>query len=65
MALDPADRYPDAAALVGDVQSFLTGKLVPAHEYSLGELLRRWLRRHRATAVTAAATEMAVMLGSR
>jgi len=44
MAIDPVARYADAGALVADVQTFLAGKLVSAHDYSLAELVRRRVR---------------------
>jgi tetratricopeptide (TPR) repeat protein len=44
---DPAERYPDAKALVADLQAFQTGGLVGAHRYSLAELTRRQIIRHR------------------
>jgi len=47
MARAPAERYPSAAELAADLKRFLTGQLVSAHRYSLGVLLRRWVRRHR------------------
>jgi tRNA A-37 threonylcarbamoyl transferase component Bud32/tetratricopeptide (TPR) repeat protein len=47
MARVPADRYPDARELAADLRRFQTGQLVSSHRYSLAELARRWLRRHR------------------
>ncbi|HTM20787.1 MAG TPA: protein kinase, partial [Kofleriaceae bacterium] len=56
MAREPGDRYPDARALADELRRFQTGQLVGAHHYTAGQLLRRWLRRHRgAVAVGAAA----------
>src|SRR5262245_32090489 len=53
MARDPADRYPSGRELADDLRRFQSGQLVGAHHYSLRQLLRRWLRRHR-TAVAVA-----------
>jgi tetratricopeptide (TPR) repeat protein len=47
MAREPTDRYRDASELALDLKRFQTGQLVGAHAYSLGQLLRRWVRRHR------------------
>jgi tetratricopeptide (TPR) repeat protein len=60
MALDPAQRYPTARELAEDLRQFQTGQLVSAHRYSLGQLVVRWLRRHRA-AVTVAAAAVALL----
>ncbi|MFZ5443203.1 MAG: protein kinase domain-containing protein [Myxococcota bacterium] len=45
--LDPTRRYPDAAALAADLTAWLSGGVVGAHDYALGELLRRAFLRHR------------------
>lgn len=60
MARTPDSRYPSAGELAADLKRFQTGQLVGAHRYSTWQLLRRWLRRHRA-AVTVAAVLMAVL----
>ena len=60
MAHDPADRYPSARELAEDLRRFATGQLVGAHDYSVGQLLARWIRRHRP--VIAAATAAAIAL---
>ena len=59
MARDPAERYPTASQLAEDLRRFQTGQLVGRHVYTLGELLRRWLRKHR-TVVTVAAAMLVV-----
>lgn len=61
MARPPADRYPTARELAEDLRRFQTGQLVGAHRYSLRQLVRRWLRRHRA-AVSVAGVAMAVLV---
>ncbi|MCB9547825.1 MAG: protein kinase [Myxococcales bacterium] len=45
LARDPADRYPDAAAMVADLVAFEEGGLVSAHRYGLRDWLRRLVRR--------------------
>jgi WD40 repeat protein len=47
MARAPAERYPDAAALAGDLERFLNGRLVEAHDYTPVQLAWRWAVRHR------------------
>ena len=47
MARDPSARYPSARELAEDLRRFQTGQLVGAHRYSLGQLLRRWMRKYR------------------
>jgi WD40 repeat protein len=54
MAVDPAARYASGRELADDLRRFTTGKLVDAHRYRVGERVRRWLRRYRAIAITAA-----------
>ena len=48
MARDAKDRYASAKALAEDLRRYTTGQLVGSHQYSLWELVRRWLRRYRA-----------------
>ncbi|MDC0716062.1 serine/threonine-protein kinase [Nannocystis bainbridge] len=64
MSPRPGDRYPGAAALADDLRRFAAGRLVDAHRYQAGELLRLWLRRHRVAVTAAAAVLVAVAAGS-
>jgi len=43
----PEDRYSNAKELAADVEAYLTGRRVSAHDYGVRELLRRFARRHR------------------
>src|SRR6185295_4117781 len=54
MARRPQDRYPSARELAEDLRRFQTGRLVSAHAYSRGTLVKRWLRRYRAPVIVAA-----------
>ncbi|MCU0304259.1 MAG: serine/threonine-protein kinase [Thermoanaerobaculales bacterium] len=67
MASARDDRYPDAGALAADLRRFATGQLVSVHRYTTGELLRRFVRRHRAEVVVAtvltAVLVLAVVVG--
>jgi hypothetical protein len=64
MSPRPDDRYPTAEAFADDLRRFLTGRLVDAHRYQPGELLRLWLRRHRTAAASAAAALTALLVSS-
>jgi hypothetical protein len=55
LAHDREERYADAAALAEDVQAYLTGELVGAHRYGLGQRVVRWVRRRRWALLTALA----------
>jgi serine/threonine protein kinase len=44
----PAERYAHAGELAEELRHFLAGRLVQAHTYTPGELVRRWARRYRA-----------------
>ncbi|MBL8625379.1 MAG: protein kinase [Myxococcales bacterium] len=48
MAPRADDRYASARECAADLRRYQTGQLVGAHAYSPWQLLRRWLRRHRA-----------------
>ncbi len=61
MARDPAD-LPTAQALADDLKRFQTGKLVSAHAYSFGELMRRFVARNR-VAVATVAIALVVLAG--
>ncbi len=64
MAADRAARYPHAQALAQDLKQFATGQLVEARRYSRWALVKRWLLRHRATAVVGAALLLALVGGA-
>ncbi len=64
MARDPAGRYATARELAEDLRRFQTGQLVGAHRYTLGERVRRWVRRRRAVvAIAALATVILLSFG--
>lgn len=47
MAREPENRYASARELAADVQGFQSGALVGVYEYSVGELLGHYYRKHR------------------
>jgi serine/threonine protein kinase len=61
MAREPGERYPSAAELAEDLRRFQAGRLVSAHAYSLGEVARLWLRRHRVAVAVAAILLLALL----
>jgi tetratricopeptide (TPR) repeat protein len=58
----PERRYPTARELAEDLRRFLTGQLVSAHRYSPGELVRRWIRQHKAVLTVAAVLSLALVV---
>jgi tetratricopeptide (TPR) repeat protein len=60
MARDPAARYPSARELSEDLHRFHTGRLVEAHQYSIGQLARRWFARHRKMVMVATLSLLAI-----
>jgi WD40 repeat protein len=63
LARAPAARYPDAGALVEDVDAYMTGGRVRAYAYRVRDVVRRLVARHRAAAV-AAATVLVVVVAA-
>ena len=61
MEHEAARRYPTARELAEDLRRFQTGQLVSAHRYSPGELVRRWVRQHRAAVTVAAVLGLALV----
>ncbi|MBL9015439.1 MAG: protein kinase, partial [Myxococcales bacterium] len=53
MAPLPDDRYQDAAELAAELALYQAGQLVSAPRYTASEMIRRWIRRHRAAVITA------------
>ncbi len=63
MALRPEDRYATATALTADVEHWLADEPVSAYREPLSERLRRWARRHRTLATSAAVSIAVALLG--
>jgi type II secretory pathway pseudopilin PulG len=55
LAADPAERYANATELALELRRVQAGQLVDARRYSRSELAWRWMVRHRAAVVVAAA----------
>ncbi|WAS96969.1 serine/threonine-protein kinase [Nannocystis punicea] len=64
MSPRPGERYASAAALADDLRRFAAGRLVDAHRYQPGELLRLWLRRHRVAVAAIGAALVAAAAAS-
>ncbi|MCX5742204.1 MAG: WD40 repeat domain-containing serine/threonine-protein kinase [Proteobacteria bacterium] len=60
MAFERGDRYATAKELADELRRYAAGQLVRRHEYTMGALLRRWLRRHR-TPIAVAASAVVVL----
>jgi eukaryotic-like serine/threonine-protein kinase len=60
MARDWRSRYSSAAEFAAELRRFLSGKLVDAHHYTFGALLKRWITRHRRLLVVATAAAFIV-----
>jgi eukaryotic-like serine/threonine-protein kinase len=60
MAREPSGRYVTAQGLADELRRYLTGQLVASHTYRTGELLRRWVKRHRAAVTVALAALLVV-----
>ncbi|UQA55400.1 serine/threonine-protein kinase [Polyangium aurulentum] len=63
MARDPARRYPTAKELAHDLRRFLAGQWVGAYRYGLREILRRFVRRHRAVLAVSIAALLVLVVG--
>jgi len=63
LAQDPVRRYPNAGALAADLKAFKAGARIAARSYSLFALLQHWIRRHRAIALSIAATVVVATTG--
>ncbi len=47
MALDPTGRLTSARELASELRRYQTGQLLASRRYTLAELVRHWMRRHR------------------
>jgi WD40 repeat protein len=63
MSVAKGERYRTAREFAEDLRRYQTGQLVGAHRYSAGQILRRWVRKHRATVAVAAAGLLALGVG--
>ena len=55
MALRPEDRYASASAIAVDIEHWLADEPVAAHQENQIDKIARWIRRHRAWAMSGAA----------
>ncbi|HEX5059363.1 MAG TPA: protein kinase, partial [Kofleriaceae bacterium] len=63
MAHEPQARFASALELAEELRRFAAGKLVASHTYSLGQLVRRWIRRYRVTLAVAAVALVILAVG--
>ena len=63
MARDPKDRYATAGGIAEELDTFLTGGLVAAYQYSTGELLKRFVARQRTAVATGVLGLVALTVG--
>jgi WD40 repeat protein len=64
MSVDRDHRYRTAGELTEDLRRYQTGQLVGAHRYGAGELVRRWVSKHRGAVAVAAAAAIALAIGA-
>jgi WD40 repeat protein/tRNA A-37 threonylcarbamoyl transferase component Bud32 len=62
MAREARGRYASALELAEDLRRYVTGHLVSAHDYTLGERLRRWAARNRTAVVVSAVALLALLV---
>ena len=62
MAAGKEDRYRTAREFAEDLRRYQTGQLVGAHRYSPGQIVRRWVRRHRAVLGVASAAAFTLVV---
>jgi WD40 repeat protein len=64
MAREPGARFTTARELAAELGRFQTGQLTLTHQYTLGELVRRFVRRHRAAVAIATLALTALAIGA-
>ncbi len=63
MALKTSDRYATAQTLAADIEHWLADEPVGAHAEPLSDRARRWLRKHRTFATSAALVGLTTIVG--
>ncbi len=61
---DPSARYVSADALAADLQAWLDGRLVTAHEYSAAQLVRQLLRRNPVASAVTVVLVVSLLVGA-
>lgn len=59
---DRDQRYQDAGELNEDVVRFQAGSLVSAYEYSMSELVKRWINKHKRVVITASVATVILII---
>ncbi len=60
---DPATRFPDAGAMVAELERFLAGRLIASRRYTPFERLLRFVGRHRVAALAVVIAALALAIG--
>ncbi len=63
LSKNPARRYPNAGALVDDVNAFLNGRQVAAYDYSAWDLIKKFVRENQTTALASLVVTLTVIAG--
>ena len=63
MARDPADRYAGVGAMAQDLESYLEGRVVRAHERGAWAEARKWVQRNKALAASIAVALLLAISG--
>lgn len=63
MAREKKDRFASAMALASQVQAFREGRNLSVYQYSLAQLVRRYVQRHKATVAVAAISAFLAVAG--
>ncbi|AKF03823.1 WD40 repeat domain-containing serine/threonine protein kinase [Sandaracinus amylolyticus] len=61
---DPSSRYPGAAELAAEIAAYQDGGTVRAYEYSALELVRRFVKRHRAATIATITIALSIVAAS-
>ncbi|MBI2378128.1 MAG: serine/threonine protein kinase [Deltaproteobacteria bacterium] len=61
MQRDPSARFATARELAAELRKYQTGQLVASHQYSAGDIIRRWVRKNRTLVMVAAFSAAALV----
>ncbi|UJR83712.1 WD40 repeat domain-containing serine/threonine protein kinase [Sandaracinus amylolyticus] len=58
---DPSSRYPGAGEIAAEIAAYQDGRTVRAYEYSALELVRRFVKRHRAATIATLSIALSIV----